>query len=649
MSIEAKFYRSGGAYLLDNGALLRDGLPRFEPGKFAGTRALRIEQGTTNLLTANQSSVETDSTGFSLFSGATGTRDTTYAFTGVAAFKLTFNATTNSGVQTLHTTSTQGTYVGRLRLRLATGFIFPTNSLQYRLRIYYSDATLDESVTQMTPGESWADLVTGTVTSNGAKTVSNVALLVNQVGTLLDGSSVWIDALQIERQSVATTWHLGENTRTGERCLVPATALFDPAAGTVEAWIRIEAATIATAILFDTRHVGDALASNERVFLRLDTASLLAFRYWNGSALRGLTGGTVSAGVWTHIAASWGSSGGKVYRDGALIASHADVPVLAAVPRGSIGGRADGVEMLNGLLGGMRFTRGRARTDAEILAAYTAGVQFVEDGDSTVFSFDGTLRSLLAKQTLRVASAAEFLTPVSVTASTSATNYPASNSTDVEFPLRSHRTTSTAQATLTCDFGAAVNFRALFVFGTNWEWGQLSTSVDNVTYVDVATSPFACAVDPADGYRKCGLEFVACGRYARVTMPVQVIDGLAAYFETPLLIFVGALDGFAFNVKWGSTLSVARPYQQSEAGAHDEVRARGQQGVTMQLRGDIPPGAPSADWQALATLGHHRKFLLFNNMGNPAEAYLMRTEGTVSWEEQAGYNAFSVTVREHIN
>jgi hypothetical protein len=646
MAVKGEFYRSGQAYLLDNGARMRAGVPRFEPGNFANARALRIERGTTNLLSANQSNVETDSTGFSVISGATGAKDSTYYFEGAASFKINFSATSASGYQVIVTTATQGTYIGRLRMRGDT-VSYPNNSLQYHLRIVYTDATLDESVSIVTPNATWQNLVSQPVASNGAKTVSSVALMVRSVGTLLDTYSVWIDALQIEALTYATTWHIGAATRNGERCLVPATALFDPAAGTVEAWIWCQSIA-STRIIFDTRHLGDGLISNNKCILRLTDPGTLNFYYWNGSALRTLAGGTVSAGAWTHVAASWSSTGGKVYRNGALIASHADLPALVAVPRINVGGRADGADMLNGLLSGLRFTRGRARTDADILAAYNSNVQFTEDGDdTTVFSFDGTLRSLLPARMIQVAPESSFLVPTTVTASTSATNFPASNSADYEFPLRSHRTTTTAQATLTFDFGDVVNFRAAFVALGNWEWGKLEISYDGVTYVAVSVSPFACDVD-ADQYRKWGNEINASGRYARVTIPVQQIDAGAGYFETPLVIFTDDLDALAANPNWGANLNLAYPYESGDAGAHDEVQARGKQYVTMQVRAQSSR-TRSTEWLQLMALGNHRKFLLFANLGNPAESYLMRSEGSVQWEEQAGYNAISMTWREHIN
>ena len=57
----ASFARNSTAHL-QNGTLVNTNLPRFETGRFG--QAVMVEEGTTNLLTAKQGSMETDLTGF---------------------------------------------------------------------------------------------------------------------------------------------------------------------------------------------------------------------------------------------------------------------------------------------------------------------------------------------------------------------------------------------------------------------------------------------------------------------------------------------------------------------------------------------------------------------------------------------------------
>ena len=86
------FTRASVAYLSD-GTKVEAGQPRFEVGKFG--KGVLIEEGTTNLLTANQSSIETDTTGLVSQYSATITRDTTEHWNGSASLKVVTPGTRN--------------------------------------------------------------------------------------------------------------------------------------------------------------------------------------------------------------------------------------------------------------------------------------------------------------------------------------------------------------------------------------------------------------------------------------------------------------------------------------------------------------------------------------------------------------------------
>lgn len=432
-----------------------------------------------------------------------------------------------------------------------------------------------------------------------------------------------------------------------EACSVPAAELFAAEAGTIEAWIYLDATT-GTRVILDSRIPGDGFSATKRLVV-LVNAGTLEFQYWNGAAVRTLSGGAIAATTWTHVAVSWSSAGGKVYKNGAPIASHADVPDLSVTTFG-IGCRLDNTLQIGGRLGGLRFTRGAARPDADILAAYNSNAQFVEDaGVVTVFSFDGTTRALLTPNKHQVTPESAFLLPATVSPSpAAATDYVAANAADYEFPLLPHRSTSTAQQTLTFDFGAVVNFRALFLALVNYEHFQLATSYDNAAYSDVPGSPFVAAVDDNDQYRKWGKEVSVSGRYVRLTIPAQLPDNNVGYFETPLVMFAGDLDALEVNPSWGASFGVAYPYESGDASAHDEIQAKGERYATLQIRGDVP-SPMSREWKQMSALGNHRKFLLFQNLGKSQEVYLFRPDGSVQWQEESGYNAFSMSWKEHIN
>lgn len=431
-----------------------------------------------------------------------------------------------------------------------------------------------------------------------------------------------------------------------EACSVPAGELFDAQAGTIEAWIYLDA-TSDTRVILDARIPGDGFSATKRLVIFVNAGNL-EFQYWNGAAVRTLSGGAIAATTWTHIGATWSSAGGKVYKNGLPIASHADIPDLAVATFG-IGCRLDNTQQIGGRLGGLRFSRGVARSDVDILAAYNSNAQFVEDADvATVFSFDGTMRALLTLNKHQLASESSFLVPTTVTASTTAVDYTAANAADYEFPLLPHRSTNTAQTTITFDFGAVVNFRALFLALVNYEHFQLATSYDNSAYSDVPSSPFVAAIDDNDQYRKWGKEVSVSGRYVRLTIPAQLPDNNAAYFETPLVMFAGDLGALEVNPSWGVNFGVAYPYESGDASAHDEIQAKGDRYATLQIRGDVPSQL-SAEWKRISALGNHRKFLLFQNLGKSQEVYLFRPDGSVQWQEEPGYNAFSMSWKEHIN
>ncbi|MEL7567641.1 MAG: sugar-binding protein, partial [Dehalobacterium sp.] len=130
---DATFTRNSVAYKQD-GTQVISGNPRYEAGKF--NQGIMIEEGTTNLLTANQSSVETDTTGFSAFNSATLSRDTTERWHGSASLKVvTPGSVSYEGVGVAYTTSTHGSYAGQIHIKGSAGV-----RILVWVRMSYSDA-----------------------------------------------------------------------------------------------------------------------------------------------------------------------------------------------------------------------------------------------------------------------------------------------------------------------------------------------------------------------------------------------------------------------------------------------------------------------------------------------------------------------------
>lgn len=111
------FSRASEAYRKD-GSKVGINVPRLEQGKFG--QGVFIEESTANLLTANQSSVETDTTGFNATAGATLSRDTTEHWHGSASLKIVCDGTsTNQGfyVSTSTNAAQSTTYTASIYLK----------------------------------------------------------------------------------------------------------------------------------------------------------------------------------------------------------------------------------------------------------------------------------------------------------------------------------------------------------------------------------------------------------------------------------------------------------------------------------------------------------------------------------------------------
>jgi hypothetical protein len=91
---DATFTRTSVATKQD-GTQVASGEARYETGQYS--QAIMVEEGTTNLLTANQSDVETDTTGFAAYAALGGTvtltRDTGEYWQGVASLKVVCDGT----------------------------------------------------------------------------------------------------------------------------------------------------------------------------------------------------------------------------------------------------------------------------------------------------------------------------------------------------------------------------------------------------------------------------------------------------------------------------------------------------------------------------------------------------------------------------
>jgi len=203
---DAILTRSSGAYT-SSGTLVGPNIPRYETGVF-GT-AIHVEEGTTNMLTANQSSVETNLVGFTATTGATIGQEFTYAHVGITGLVIvTQGQVVEEGVSldfvtvAAATTYTFSVYLlgsGRVKLNIEeqTGggvFITDTDSAEIV-------ATWDEFVRY-----SLTVTTSGTTGRLIPKILTSVQMFVQ----------IYADAFQVEAKAYATSWHLGGASRGNE-------------------------------------------------------------------------------------------------------------------------------------------------------------------------------------------------------------------------------------------------------------------------------------------------------------------------------------------------------------------------------------------------------------------------------------------------
>lgn len=226
------FSRASPAYRLD-GSVVAAGVPRFE------VSGVTVEEGTVNLLTANQAGLTTDMTGLNVYSGCTISRETgpQYRVVGGAALKVvTNNGAASEGVWTLPSVSVSPSVA-------YTASVWLCGSGTVQLSIIDRDSS-DAAI-----GMAISGVITLTATPTRysvAKTMaSNAAYARLRVFTdVQQAATFYASGLQIEQKTYATSWIGGGSTRAPEVLTVPTVSVLSPGQGTVEMLVNVAANTI---------------------------------------------------------------------------------------------------------------------------------------------------------------------------------------------------------------------------------------------------------------------------------------------------------------------------------------------------------------------------------------------------------------------
>ncbi|HBC94479.1 MAG TPA: hypothetical protein DCZ10_16655, partial [Pelotomaculum sp.] len=333
-----------------NGEDYGSGLPRYKKAKFG--KGILIEEATANLLTANQSSVETDTTGLSSFSSATITRDTAEPWQGEACLKVV----------------TPGSIAGEGMLADKTGLTLAVDE-GYTASAYVKGS----GIVKIYLAE-WSGGTPQTVSSANVELTStwqrihvpitiadatNTSLRIMVRTPTAQSITFYVDGLQIEKKAYATSWQIGGTPRAAEVLTVPATDIFNKGNWTMEV---IYTPTIEPANGLYKTFLDITIDSNNFYRLTCDPAGRLGFHQrTNGGTVVAQGQSVLTKGIPYSIAVTSDGSVINLYVNGVLEGSTAYTEPSGTPSIIGIGAVSLGVQTCNGIIDDLRISN-RVRT-----------------------------------------------------------------------------------------------------------------------------------------------------------------------------------------------------------------------------------------------------------------------------------------------
>jgi hypothetical protein len=359
-----------------------------------------VEEGTTNLLTANQSSAETDTTGFDRWqpSGIVElVRDTTTSYFGTASMRVksTVDGTVLVDTGTSRTSITEGstyTFSVYAKSQAVSG-----RKWKVILRWHGSDGSIISSntTTLLDAQSTWTRLqITGTAPTNATLAECQLHLI-----NAISGEYLWWDGAQLEQKEYATSWILGGTTRNAETLTYPTTSM-SPTAGTWEQWVyvnssikrQITSPTANQPIIFKIS--GSVTPNGIEIHHRQDSANWLLRTCDDNNTLSdiSMTPDSATPDGWHLFSVTWSTSSAKLYIDGTLKGTIINPKLPSSFSNIYIGRDSGSNNFANTYHDAIRASN-VVRTDAEILAYYNATSPLSQLDDKTVFllNFDGDL------------------------------------------------------------------------------------------------------------------------------------------------------------------------------------------------------------------------------------------------------------------
>ena len=362
-ALAAVFSRDSVAYT-STGAQVAANVPRYEAGKFS--QALEVEEGTTNVFTSPQDLTVYffKSSAITITANVEGNADKVSATSFAEYIKQEITA--DGGPLSFTVIAKKGT----------------ATTIDVRLYDYTAGAYIaqNNNVTLDTQYKAISVSVASTVNGH----------VIRPYIWFTTGDTIVL-GLQMERKPYATSFIDG--IRSVEVPTIPTAGVLSATQGTLECWIRLDDdVSSVTHAIFDAR---DGAATNPDYtgpHMYVGTDGKVYFRVGTGNYYYELLGTTVlTKGTWYFMAFRWSSAGTALLVNGAVETSSTTPPSWALPATAYIGCNYLGKFQLDGLIDDLRISS-RARTDAEISAAYSSGVALPVDADTTYkLPLDGNL------------------------------------------------------------------------------------------------------------------------------------------------------------------------------------------------------------------------------------------------------------------
>ena len=386
-NIGVEFKRNSVAYT-SNGIQVGIDMPRYEASKFGQGKfgkAIMLEEGTTNLFSAEGSSFE----GGTIGNWTTVTANAviiTGGWHGAKAVQVTATASNGRMQQRI-----DGTLVNlNDTVTLSAYAKLPNGAapMDVMLAIAIDGAPRDARVAKQITSDKWTRLsVTTTLDTLGSGVYAQ--LFAGSLYSDTYGTVIW-DAIQLEKKPYATSWTVG--TRQPEILKIP-TNIVTPTVGTVSVWVNVND-LIKRKIAGINKHIfyfSNAQGENIHLF-HYGTSTNWRFSITAGGTQKDIyVSETYTPNGWHHFVATWSSSKMALYIDGIKRGEVANPTLPQSITQAFIGGTGSSTSIADTVLDDFVIYN-RQLSDNEVQAIYSSNQPApITENTTYALRFDGGL------------------------------------------------------------------------------------------------------------------------------------------------------------------------------------------------------------------------------------------------------------------